>query len=147
MKRNERGMTLLEVMVAVVILGIVVMQMSVVPLMSLSAIRRSQGAARATAAARDKVEELQNLIARSHQGFCGYDTLNLVYNGGWVSDSVNTVDGVVYRRTTVQFPGGFDTLGFVGATIQCSVVIGRRPQVFVFNTNLAQRDSLPGFRP
>lgn len=143
MKRNERGLTLLEVMVAIVILAIVILHMAVVPLMSLNAIRRSQGAARATAAAKDRVEKMQNYLARSSANFPGYDNLFTLYGPPGRLDSLKTVDGVVYTTTLMQKNNTVP--GLARVTIRCSSLVGANYQTYVYQTDLAKRDTLPFF--
>ena len=148
MKRNERGMTLLEVMVAMVILAIVVLHMSIVPLMSLDGIRRSQGAARATAAARDQAEKMQNFLARSSANFPGYDSLYTLYqNPPGRLDSIKTVDGVVFTTTLMQKRPGVVDSGVATVTVRCSSQVGAKYQTYVYQTDLAKRDTLPFFEP
>jgi prepilin-type N-terminal cleavage/methylation domain-containing protein len=154
MKRNERGMTLLETMVAVVILAIAILHMAMVPLLSQAAIRNSQASARATSAGRDKMEQFMGVLAKTRGGtppYSGYDSLVLLpkYNNG--NDSVVTADGTVLRRWRILRQtgpmSGADT-GYATVQVVCRYKTGlSRYDSIDVTTYLAKRDTLPLYQP
>lgn len=84
--RREDGMTLLEVMVAMILLAIVALYLAGVPILSSTAIRESNKSTKANMAVRDKIEEFRREISRSNQmtQFDGYDALLLANpNNQW----------------------------------------------------------------
>jgi prepilin-type N-terminal cleavage/methylation domain-containing protein len=152
MKRNERGMTLLETMVAVVILAIAILHMAMVPLLSQAAIRNSQATARATSAGRDKMEQMMGVLAKTRGGtppYSGYDSLVLLPKYNNFRDSISTADGMVDRWwTIVRAPSSGPDTGYAIVTVNCRYKTGlSRYDTLTFRTYLAKRDTLPAYQP
>jgi prepilin-type N-terminal cleavage/methylation domain-containing protein len=149
MKTNERGLTLLETMVAIVILAIVIMQMAMVPLLSKSGLSKSKTTTQATAAANDKMELFYNVLSRTKTGtnrFPGYDSLLAPPNNGGNDYYLASTGDTIYRSWTIQRrPGGVDS-GIVRVQVWCRFRTGLKLDSMFFTTDLAQRDSLPGFK-
>jgi len=153
MKRNERGMTLLETMVAVVILAIAILHMAMVPLLSQAGIRNSQATARATSAGRDKMEQMMGVLAKTRGGtppYSGYDSLVLLPKYNNFRDSISTADGMVVRWWTItRAPSGSgaDT-GYAIIQVWCRYKTGlSRFDTLQFRSYLAKRDTLPAYQP
>jgi len=151
MKRNERGMTLLETMVAIVILAIAILHMAIVPLLSQASIRNSQATARATSAGRDKMEQMMGVLAKTRGGtppYSGYDSLVLLPKYNNFNDSVITADGTVFRRWRIlrqTGPSGADT-GYATVRVVCRYKTGlSRYDSIDVTSFLAKRDTLPTF--
>jgi prepilin-type N-terminal cleavage/methylation domain-containing protein len=157
MKTNERGMTLLETMVAIVILAIAILHMAIVPLLSQAAIKNSQATARATTAGKDQIEKFVNIINRTYGGsnpYAGYDTLWNKYGplSGNTSDSFLTQDGIVQRHWWLTkhgkpAPSPVDS-GYMTVRLNCVYKMGlNRTDSVQFTTDIAKRDTLPWYRP
>jgi len=157
MKTNERGMTLLETMVAIVILAIAILHMALVPLLSQAAIKNSQATARATTAGKDKIEKFANIINRTYGGnnpYAGYDTLYNNYGplSGHTSDACTTQDGIVRRHWWLikHFAPGPPVVdsGYMTVRLNCVYSMGlNRIDSVQFTTEIAKRDTLPWYRP
>jgi prepilin-type N-terminal cleavage/methylation domain-containing protein len=152
MKHNEQGMTLLETMVAVVILAIAILHMAMVPLLSQAGIRNSQATARATSAGRDKMEQMMGVLAKTRGGtppYDGYDSLVLLLKYNNFRDSISTADGMVVRWWTItRAPSSGPDTGYAILTVNCRYKTGlSRYDTLTFRTYLAKRDTLPSFQP
>jgi len=154
MKTNERGMTLLETMVAIVILAIAILHMAIVPLLSQAAIKNSQATARATTAGKDQIEKFVNIINRTYGGsnpYAGYDTLWNKY-GPTGTNACTTQDGIVQRHWWLTkhgkpAPSPVDS-GYMTVRLNCVYTMGlNRTDSVQFTTDIAKRDTLPWYRP
>jgi prepilin-type N-terminal cleavage/methylation domain-containing protein len=151
MKHNEQGMTLLETMVAVVILAIAILHMAMVPLLSQASIRNSQATARATGAGRDKMEQLMGVLAKTRGGtppYSGYDSLVLLPKYNNFHDSVITADGTVFRRWTITRAQTNPDTGYAIVRVVCRYKTGLSKYDSIdVSTYLAKRDTLPLYQP
>ncbi len=148
MKQNEQGMTLLETMVAITILAIAILHMALVPLLSLGMIRTSQTMTRITGAGKDKLEQINNVLARSNSktGYVRYDSL-ITTNAGMGNDAYTTQDGTVGRfwQITAHRNWPVDS-GYITVTLQCSTLYQGKYLKNTFTTMYARRDTIPSYK-
>lgn len=149
---DSRGTTLVELMVAIVILAIVVMFISILPTQSQKMMLKSDRVSAATAGARDKIETMRSVIARTGPLWPGYANLKALYPDGVTrNDTFKFAEYLVIRRTTCQWlmSHNDDSLGVI--SLRCIALnAGVLPsdsmdtQVRV-QTLVAKRDTLPPF--
>ncbi len=106
---NERGFSLLEVMIALVILAIGLLGLSQMQIIGISGNVSGQKLTTATTLAQDALEKLMNLNYSSlpiDEGTHNFDTDFPIYNGG-VAAAYKTFKGVNYTRNyiaDIDFP-------------------------------------------
>lgn len=110
MIKNERGITLLEVIVAMVILALIVMYMGLVPFMSQGALKSASQSARANTAIKDKIEEFRNYNAMTRLDTIasGYDYILNRYGTVWNRDTIK-ISGMWFAREFRITPSDIDT--------------------------------------
>lgn len=101
--QRENGMTLLETIVALVLLAIVVLYMALVPLASQNSLMRTDIQNKANQAAKDKIEFFRGVVSRWSAGpprYSGWDTLCTAYASG-SDDYRTTMNPAIHRHWTV----------------------------------------------
>jgi prepilin-type N-terminal cleavage/methylation domain-containing protein len=153
MRKGARGVTLVELMVAVVMLAIVVMYISLVPTQSQRQMWKADRVSAATAGARDKVEEFRGVIGKTSPTFQGFDSLRTGYTSGLVYwDTFRFAETRVVRRWSFRWPTGPSGDSGKGTlSLRCIALDGGQlardsmdTQVSV-ETWVAKRDTLPPF--
>jgi prepilin-type N-terminal cleavage/methylation domain-containing protein len=108
MRKETRGSTLVELMVAVVLLAIVVMFIALVPTQSQQMMLKADRVSAASAAARDKMENFRHVIGRTGPNYRGYNVLMSLYPSGmWAGpDTFKYSEIKVLRKWQFTWPGG-----------------------------------------
>jgi len=151
-KENEsRGVTLVELMVAIVLLAIVVMFISLLPTLSAERTWRANMVSAATAAGRDKVEYFRSIVARTGPTYGGVDSLRKYW--GTPSGNANPPDTFKQNDLKVVRWWRFywtaappESGGRLRLRVTCipmdGSVLSQRDSV-AFETWIAKRDTLP----
>jgi prepilin-type N-terminal cleavage/methylation domain-containing protein len=145
-RREARGVTLIELMVAVVLLAIVVMFIATIPTLSQRRIWTSNMVSGATGGARDKMEQFRSVLARTGPTYSGYDTLKK-YNNVTRTDTFVQTEVRVVRRwifTTYNPDSGKGRM-----VLWCIPLDGTQRSVdsLRFEVWFAKRDTLPPLGP
>lgn len=150
-RREDRGSTLVELIVAVVLLAIVVMFVAMVPVQSQKMMLNADRVSAASAAARDKMENFRHVIGRTSGTYRGFTVLQTLYSPGvWYRDTFKLQEIQVLRQWQFQYPAGING-DSAKASIDlrcCYLYNGKLPQDSLnaqvrVNTWVAKRDTLP----
>lgn len=153
LRAETRGSTLVELMVAVVLLAIVVMFIALIPTQSQQMMLKADRVSAASAAARDKMENFRHVIARTGPDYRGFNVLMNAYSPGMVySDTFSSSEIQVLRRWQFSWPAGVtgdSAKGFIN--LWCIPLVGGKVppdssdlQVRI-NTWVAKRDTFAPF--
>jgi len=144
-RREARGATLIELMVAVVLLAIVVMFIAVIPTLSQRRIWTSNMVSGATGGARDKMEQFRSVLARTGTTYSGYDTLKKYWASG--TDTFVQTEVRVVRRWT--FTTWSPDSGKGRMVLWCIPLDGTKRSIdsLRFEAWFAKRDTLPPLGP
>ncbi len=149
-REEAKGATLIELMVAVVLLAIAVLFMTMVPNQSQRQMWKGDRVSAATAAARDRIEFIRTVVGRTSPIYSGYDVVKANFpNGNTVPDTFRGAEVRVVRRTTCFWTN--PDSGKVRIRVRCIALDGGQVAIdsmdtqVIVETWIAKRDTLPPF--